>query len=157
MSLNKTRIFLNGELIGTHDKPKELVADLRNKRRQGELKKQVNIIFYEDTNEIYINSDQGRARRPAIIVEKGAPLITKEYIERLNKGEIAFEALVNEGLIEYLDAEEEENAFIAIDEKDITPKHTHLEIDSALILGICTGMVPFPEHNASPGTRWGQA
>ena len=50
--MNKTRIFLNGELIGTHDSPKELVADLRKKRRQGELKKQVNIIFYEDTNEI---------------------------------------------------------------------------------------------------------
>lgn len=155
MSLNKTRIFLNGELIGSHDSPKQLVAELRQKRRNGELKKQVNIIFYEDTNEIYINSDQGRARRPAIIVEKGASFVTKEHTDRLRKGDIKFDNLINDGLIEYLDAEEEENAFIAIDEKDITQKHTHLEIDPALILGICTGMVPFPEHNASPRNTMG--
>lgn len=153
--MNKTRIFLNGELLGTNENPREFVAELRTKRQQGEIKKQVNITLYEDTNEIYINSDPGRARRPAIIVKNGAPLITKEHIEKLKNGEYNFENLVNDGLIEFLDAEEEENALIAIDEKDITQKHTHLEINPALILGICTGMVPFPEHNASPRNTMG--
>ena len=153
--MNKARVFLNGELIGTRDKPKELVSELRKKRRMGEIKKQVNIIYYEDTNEIIMNSDQGRARRPAIIVENGKHLITTEQIERLKKNEITFDSLVDAGLVEYLDAEEEENAFIAIDEKDLTMKHTHLEMDPSLILGICTGMVPFPEHNASPRNTMG--
>ncbi len=153
--MNKTRVFLNGELIGTHDRPVEFISDLRKKRRQGDIKKQVNVIFYEDTNEIVINSDQGRARRPAIIVDNGMPLVTKEHIQQLKDGEITFDSLVDAGAIEYLDAEEEENALIAIDEKDITKNHTHLEINPALILGICTGMVPFPEHNASPRNTMG--
>ncbi len=153
--MNKARVFVNGELIGTHDKPKELVSELRKKRRMGEIKKQGNIILYEDTNEIIINSDQGRTRRPAIIVENGRPLVTQEHIERLKTGQINFDNLVDTGLIEYLDAEEEENAFIAIDERNLSPKHTHLEMDPSLILGICTGMVPFPEHNASPRNTMG--
>ncbi len=153
--MNKTRIFLNGELIGTHDDPRKFVTEFRTKRQQGEIKKQVNITFYEDTNEIYINSDPGRARRAAIIVKNNSPLVTKEHIEKLKNGELNFENLVSEGLVEFLDAEEEENALIAIDEKDISREHSHLEINPALILGICTGMVPFPEHNASPRNTMG--
>lgn len=155
MFLNKTRIYLNGELIGTHDNPKLCVSEFRKKRRHGEIKKQVNIIYYEDTNEIHINSDQGRTRRPLIVAENGLPRVTPEHIERLKNDEITFDSLVEAGFIEYLDAEEEENAFIAIDEKELSTKHTHLEIDPALILGICTGMVPFPEHNASPRNTMG--
>lgn len=152
--MSKAKVYLNGELVGTHEDPVKLAVDLRNKRRLGLLSPQVNIAR-STNNEIIINVDKGRARRPLLIVENGHPLMTEDHIEQLRDGLIIFEDLVKDGLVEYIDAEEEENLYIAIDEADLTPDHTHLEIAPALILGICAGMVPHPEHNASPRNTMG--
>ena len=147
---NKTKIYINGELLGYCDDPVNFTQEMREKRRNGEVSHEMNITYYEDNNEIYIFNDPGRARRPLIIVEDGVPLLKEEHMNKVANGKLKWDDLINNGLIEYLDAEEEENSYIAMNFADLNEEHTHLEIDPATMLGICAGIIPFSDHNSSP-------
>ena len=54
------------------------------------------------------------------------------------------------GLIEYLDVNEESTALIAMYENQCRPGITHLEIEPFTIMGVVSGLIPFPHHNQSP-------
>lgn len=54
------------------------------------------------------------------------------------------------GLIEYLDVNEENDAYIALYESEIVPTTTHLEIEPFTLLGAVAGLIPYPHHNQSP-------
>jgi len=157
----RARVFLNGSLLGFCEDPAVLVARIREKRRIGEVNswRQVNVAYHESTNEVVVNSDMGRARRPLIIVEGGHPLVTESDVGALERDELVFDDLVRMGKVEFLDSEEEENALIAIDEPMLDGKdagdYTHMEIDPSMVLGICAGVIPYPEHNASPRVTMG--
>ena len=135
--MKKSKIYINGKIIGTCDDPEDFVRSMREKRRNGEISPEMNITYYDETDEIYLFTDPGRTRRPLIVVEDGSSNLTEEHIEKLENGEMDWELLIKQGIIEYMDAEEEENSYIAMFPEDITENHTHLEIDPSTMLGIC--------------------
>jgi len=147
---DKTAVYLNGRLVGFHEKGDALVDSLREKRRGGVISRQVNFAHFPRERSLYINTDSGRARRPYIVVEKGKSKLTPDIVEKLKKREVSWDYLVSNGIIEYLDAEEEENAFVSTREEELTDEHTHLEIDPVSIVGVTVAQLPFPEYNSSP-------
>jgi DNA-directed RNA polymerase subunit B len=195
----EVRVYVNGDLIGLHDKPKELAEEIRQRRRSGLLSSEVNVRFDDNMNEIIINCDEGRLRRPLLVVRHGKTMLTHKHIEDMRSAKTRWSDLVREGIVEWIDAEEEEDTYIGMfayktpqkcehcgkflseidvewrnpgDEGKITleckscggtmhvesllsDEHTHLEIDPMVILGCCSGLVPYPEHNSSPRVTMG--
>jgi DNA-directed RNA polymerase subunit A' len=151
----KASVFLDGEFIGKVENPKEFVDNIRKMRREGKIPYYVNVAYHEHLNEVRILTSAGRVVRPLIVVENGVPKLTKEILEKVKKGELTFSDLVKNGIIEYLDAEEEENAYIAIKPEEVTKEHTHLEIDPAVVLGFSAQFVPYPEFNRGDRVNYG--
>ncbi len=151
----KAAAYINGRLVGIIENGQGLVDELRRNRRKGNLDEQVNIAFREDTNEVRVNTDAGRVRRPAVVVENGKSKLTKDDIDKVKDGKMAWRELVQAGAVEYLDAEEEENTFVSIYEEQLTPEHTHLELHTLSMLGISAALVPYAEHNQSPRNTYG--
>ena len=144
------KIFVEGYLLGYTVNPDMLVETVREMRRRGEVSGEVNISYYRGHNEIYVNCDEGRIRRPLIIVEDGKPLLKMRHVRNLKIGRWQWSDLVREGTIEYLDAEEEENVYVAMDPSQVTEDQTHMEICSYTILGVTAALIPYAEHNQSP-------
>jgi len=151
----EAKVYVNGSLVGTHPDPEQLAEQIRQARRRGEVSEMVNVSVKGRTDEVIINADAGRARRPLIVVQDGDPLLTEREVELLEEDEIDFQDLVDRGYIEFIDAEEEEDILVAVDREEVTDDHTHLEVDPQLIFGIGAGMIPYPEHNASPRITMG--
>ena len=154
-SMTGSRVYLNGDLIGMHPNGAELVEKLRQRRRKGLLSNEINIAYDVEANDVIVNCDCGRLRRPLLVVHNGKLLLTDKYLTELKEGKKKWIDLINEGFVEYIDAEEEENTLIALRERDITSDHTHMELDPMCILGIGSSLVPYPEHNSSPRITMG--
>ena len=151
----EAKVYVNGSLVGTHPDPEQLAHRIRQARRRGDVSEMVNVSVNEHTDEVIVNADAGRARRPLFVVEDGDPLISQEEVDALKDGELEFQDLVEHGYVEFIDAEEEGDIYVAVEEEELTPNHTHLEIDPQLMFGIGAGMIPYPEHNASPRITMG--
>ncbi|MBI2045306.1 DNA-directed RNA polymerase subunit B'' [Candidatus Pacearchaeota archaeon] len=144
-----TDVFFNGIFIGGVEKPSEFVNAIREKRRGGELPVQLNIRNNPSFKTVLISSEPGRVLRPLIIVDGGAPRLKNDHLIQLEQETMMWNDLIKQGIIEYLDASEEENALVALFEEEIIPETTHLEIDRADLFGVVTSLVPYGNHDQS--------
>jgi DNA-directed RNA polymerase II subunit RPB2 len=194
-----TKVFVNGVWMGVHRDPLNLVKTIKKLRRKDDITAETSIVRDIRERELRISTDAGRVCRPLFIVENQQLLIKKAHIEKLARhGELMFnpngepdlddddkqkvfsyqfDDFVREGVIEYLDAEEEETVMICMTPEDLenarlkqqghdasqddadfdpaariktgTQAHlwTHCEIHPSMILGICASIIPFPDHN----------
>ncbi|MCX8193824.1 MAG: DNA-directed RNA polymerase subunit B [Candidatus Pacearchaeota archaeon] len=144
-----TDVFYNGRFIGEVDNAEQFAQQIREKRRSGEFPLELSVRLDKTINTIFLTTDSGRVLRPLIIVKDGKSLLKQEHIESLIKGELNWKDLLNLGIIEYVDAAEEDNLLVAMTPDELTPEHTHLEISPIAMFGLITALVPFANHDHS--------
>jgi DNA-directed RNA polymerase II subunit RPB2 len=161
--VHSTKVFVNGNWVGIHRNPQELVETLRSLRRCVDVDAEVSVVHDIQQAELRLYTDPGRVCRPLFIVKDMSLLIKKHHITQLQKHEYGWTQLMTDGLIEFIDCEEEETAMIAMGPEDLVREplyvrtYTHCEIHPSMILGICASIIPFPDHNQSPRNTYQSA
>ncbi|KAI3919296.1 hypothetical protein MKW98_030432 [Papaver atlanticum] len=144
----KDKVFVNGDWVGVCDDSLSFVTDLKHSRRSKGIPPQVEIKWDRKHGEVRIFSDAGRILRPLLIVENIKKI-------KLVKGGYTFQSLLDEGIVELIGVEEEEDCQIAwgikylfLGEKEQTPiNYTHCELDLSFLLGLSCGIIPFANHD----------
>ncbi len=149
-------VFVNGDWMGIHSEPNELVKKLREMRRQGKINIFSSISWNYKMNQIHLWTDAGRLARPLYIVVDNDVLVTDQMTQKVKKHDLYWDDLLKEGVIEYIDTEESDNSMIAMtyqnlrensDKNDFFYRYTHCELHPSMILGVLSSNIPFPDHN----------
>jgi DNA-directed RNA polymerase subunit B' len=139
-------LYLNGKFLGSVENPDDFYKQIINERRKGVLSTEINVHINRKTKDLFVDSTVGRVRRPLIVAKEGKPLLTENHIKQLEKNEIGWSDLIEQGVVEFIDAAEEENCLVAFSETELTPEHTHLDITPLAMLGYCTSLVPYANY-----------
>ncbi|KAI0308169.1 DNA-directed RNA polymerase II, subunit 2 [Multifurca ochricompacta] len=163
-----TKVFVNGVWMGVHRDPTNLIETLKKLRRKDDVHPEVSIVRDIRERELRLYTDPGRVCRPLFIVEDQQLVLQKKHVRWLNQGttddgeDFKWQHLAKSGVIEMLDAEEEETVMICMTPEDLETARiqgrgmgaphvwTHCEIHPSMILGICASIIPFPDHNQAP-------
>ena len=149
-------VLIDGTPIG-YAEDTSIIDDLKKKRRSDLIPTQINVVHFPQLNEIRINTDSGRVRRPLVIIDNGKPLMTEDILEKFDAGQMKWSDLTKGGIIEYLDADEEDGALISLDQKTLEDgkAYTHMELAPLVILGISASLLPFGQHNRGDRVNFG--
>jgi DNA-directed RNA polymerase II subunit RPB2 len=168
-----TKVFVNGIWIGVHRDPDNLVSTLRRLRRCCDISSEVSIVRDIRERELRLYTDSGRICRPVFVVEHNNLVLTRNHLSRMmdqNAFPTGWNYILSQGIVEYLDTEEEETILICMSPDDLDQitsmvtdksedlrKWTHCEIHPSMILGVCASIIPFPDHNQSPRNTYQSA
>ena len=175
-----TKIFLNGSWIGCTDNPLCLKDQLLMMRRNSIIPIFTSIRWNISLNEIIILCDGGRLTRPVYYINSEKipsyvrelpnfeKLTWKQLTHGLEVPKIEYDSgkiysqeelygnsnpeflSANMSLVEFIDTQETESAYISMRSDTITNEHTHVEIHPSLALGIMGNQIVFPENNQLP-------
>jgi len=158
---NNVKVFINGSWVGNVVDPFELYNSLKIKKYKGIINIYTSITFDIKRKEIRVCNDPGRLTRPILRVKDNKILLTPEIMARVKSHELTWDDLltdckIDDSVIEYIDAEEQNLSMIAMEPSHLTTKnnfiykYTHCELHPSTIFGILASCIPFPEHNQSP-------
>lgn len=143
-----SKIILNGEIIGSIKDYNSLYSEIKCLKKNCSISYETGVVYDEDLNEIRIHTGAGRCIRPLLVLENNKLVFVKE-----KHGNMKFNELVQNGIIEYLDGDEEESALVCMKIENIentNKKYTHCEIHPCLMFGVSASLIPFPDRNQSP-------
>lgn len=159
---NSFIVFLNGLILGVHKQPNELVKNLRVLRRRGLVGEFVSVYLHASQNAVHLATDGGRVCRPLIIIDEdtGQPKLKQWHLEAIAMKTMTIRDLLKQGIVEYVDCNEENNTLIAVTERDLETaiiqqgldnntkklRYTHLEIDPFTVLGVVGGIIPVSSY-----------
>jgi DNA-directed RNA polymerase II subunit RPB2 len=145
------RVYLNGTLIGLTHGHESLYQELRELREMNVFSNQVSFYMDKDDREIRVFCDAGRYIRPVLTVKPGNLLsLTKRHITQ----KLSWTDLLDQDIVRYIDSNEVESSLIAMNIDDLVKYGNHnydyCEIHPSAMLGVCSAVIPYPEHNQSP-------
>jgi DNA-directed RNA polymerase II subunit RPB2 len=169
------RIFMNGAWIGVLEvdavAATAAAEQLRCAKRAGRIHPQTGIRYKPAFREIWINTEGGRLMRPVLNAAAARflmshPEAAPDWLTCSAASAPAtyswtdvmrWSTPTGDSLIEFIDASETENFYIAMQMDDLTAEHTHSELHPSLVLGTMASNIPFPDHNQSPRNAYQSA
>ena len=143
-SNDKTKVFLNGILVGMTENSDNLLENIIELRSIKMLPYDVSVSYDDIDDELHVLSDDGRLLRPVFTV-CGDVLHAKE------EDGTDWGALIDKGCIRYIDNNEINNATVAFNQEELKKyRNDYCEIAPAMMLGVMASIIPFPDHSQSP-------
>lgn len=138
---DKTKVFLNGTMLGMTEDPDEFLDEVKHFRHIGLLDREVSITYDAVDDEVRIYCDEGRLLRPLFTV-------SQNRLQVQPSDGVNWDTLVEKNYIQYLDNSEVENAVIAMNQKELfLYQNDYCEIMEAMMLGVMASIIPFPDHS----------